>query len=389
MDWILPQGIEDILPDAAARLERARRRLLDLFARWGYELVLPPLVEFSDSLLTGAGTDLALQTFQVTDPVSGRQLGLRADITPQIARIDASRPKSNERLARYCYVDNVVTARSQAIGASRNPLQIGAELFGHAGIESDIEVVRLMAATLGDLGIVIGTMDLGHVGIFHALCADADLPRQVQMDLFELLQRKAKQEIEDLLTGHPVAARCRNRFLVLPDLHGDLNVLFEARRVLGDAGSGVTAAIDELHSIAKGLSHWLPDLPMYFDLCELRGYHYHTGLVFAAFVEGEGQAICGGGRYDGAGDVFGRGRPATGFSADLKKLVAHADAATLDAHREFVLVPASGNLELERAVSGLWAKGFGTIIDLPGSPRDNRCKRELVLRDGSWVLESA
>ncbi|MFZ5491507.1 MAG: ATP phosphoribosyltransferase regulatory subunit [Pseudomonadota bacterium] len=381
MRWLLPPGIEDLLPPQAQALEAARRRLLDLFAAWGYRLVMPPLVEYADALLTGTGADLAEQTFQVTDPLSGRLLAIRADITPQVARIDAR--DSDPAPARLCYLGSVLTAQEGAPGTCRNPMQVGAELYGHGGPESDVEVLRLLLETLRTAGHDKVHVDLGHVGIFRGLSEAVGLDTDAEYTLFDLLQRKARTDIADFVDARGLSATARDWFVQLPQCFGPIDRLPELRRRLHGLPAAVTTAIDELETIAGELLNFVPDLPLFVDLAELRGYHYHTGIVFAAYGAGYGQAMAWGGRYDGVGAVFGRARPATGFSADLKRLL-----GTPAAPPPPVLAPWSSDPELTALVRRLRADGLSVIHELPGSDPGPVGAR-LVHRDGAWQLQDA
>ncbi|MDD3650313.1 ATP phosphoribosyltransferase regulatory subunit [Immundisolibacter sp.] len=381
MRWLLPPGIEDLLPPQAQALESARRRLLDLFAAWGYRLVMPPLVEYADALLTGTGADLAEQTFQVTDPLSGRLLAIRADITPQVARIDAR--DGNPAPARLCYLGSVLTAQEGAPGTCRNPMQVGAELYGHGGPESDVEVLRLLLETLRATGHDKVHVDLGHVGIFRGLSEAAGLDSEAEHALFELLQRKARPDIAAFVTALGLPAAARDWFVQLPQCFGPIDRLPELRARLRDLPASVTAAIDALETIAHELLRFVPDLPLFVDLAELRGYHYHTGLVFAAYGAGFGQAMAWGGRYDGVGGVFGRARPATGFSADLKRLLGTPPAPPLP-----VLAPWSSDPELTALIERLRADGRAVIHELPGS-EPGPVGARIVRHDGAWRLQDA
>ncbi len=387
MKWFLPQGIEDVPEKRAALLEAARRRVVDLFVSRGYDFVVPPIVEYLDSLLTGAASDLRDYTLQVTDPLSGRQLGIRPDITPQIARIDATRSNRQPVPARYCYAGTVLTARPRAIDVSRTPFQVGAELFGHSGVESDVEVILLMQAMLSDLGVPVVTLSLSHVGVFHGLCVNAGLGPLQEMQLQETLQRKAHPDIGMLLSELELVPQQQAWFQALADLHGNRSVLRRAHELLTDAGDAVVRSLQELERITKHLEARLPGLSIYFDLGELRGYHYHTGVVFGAYVAGEGQAIAGGGRYDGIGDEFGDARAATGFSADLKKLVACSGADLAKPALGFVQLPWADDDSLRGAMERLRDQGYRLINDLPGTPADPRCDKRLVKRGKDWVLE--
>lgn len=384
--WLLPEGIEEVLPEGAWRLELLRRRLLDLFSAWGYELVLPPFIEYLDSLLVGTGNDLDLQTFKLTDQLSGRMMGVRADMTPQVARIDAHHLK-RVTPTRLCYLGTVLRTRPEGHGGTRSPLQVGAELYGHAGIESDAEVLRLMIATLRAAGLDGLYLDLGHVGIFRGLAHQAGLTPTQEAHLFDALQRKSRPDIVALLAGLTLEDAMRGMLLQLADLNGGEETLAEARTVLAGAGPEVQAALDNLAAIAGAVRRALPEVPLHFDLAELRGYHYHTGAVFAAYAPGSGQALAQGGRYDDIGRVFGRARPATGFSADLKTLLALSTATSPGVRGIFA--PCADDPALARQVDELRARGERVVCALPGQQGDAAamgCDRRLVLRDGHWQV---
>lgn len=388
--WLLPEGIDELLPDQARVLETLRRRLLDLYAGWGYELVITPFIEYLESLLTGTGKDLELQTFKLTDQISGRQLGVRADITPQAARIDAHHLRRDEP-TRLCYIGSVLRTKSDGFGASRSPLQIGAELYGHAGPESDVEILCLMMATLQAAGIKDIYLDLGHVGIYRGLARQAGLDEGTESALFEALQRKAQPEIAALVAGAGVDADMAEMLCALAELNGDGEVITQARQRLAKANAEVHAAIDYVEQVAALLHNCLPEVPLHFDLAELRAYHYQTGVVFAAFVPGMGQEIARGGRYDHIGEVFGRARPATGFSADLKNLLA-AGKVEVPAGPGKVFAPAGGDAALAAKINELRAAGRIVIRELPGQTGDAAamgCAERLVqAADGNWELAS-
>jgi ATP phosphoribosyltransferase regulatory subunit len=382
--WLLPEGIEEILPPRAEQLEATLRSLLDLFTSWGYELVMPPFIEYLESLLTGTGNDLDLQTFKLTDQLTGRLMGLRSDMTPQVARIDAHCLKRDVP-TRLCYMGTVLKTLPPGHGGNRAPMQVGAELFGHAGIESDAEVLRLMVRTLQAAGVGQLWLDLGHVGIFRALAQQANLDAESEAQLFDALQRKAKPEIAALLEAKALPTTMHDMLLSLADLNGDATVLDRAASLLAEADEAVHEALENLRQIAE-LVVDLPDTTVHFDLAELRGYHYHTGVVFAAYVPGRGQAIAQGGRYDDIGKVFGRSRPATGFSTDLKTVLSLVDAKTSELRAIFA--PASGESDLALAIEALRANGERVIQALPGQTggaAEMGCDRELVLKGGKWL----
>ena len=385
--WLLPEGIEDMLPPAARHLERLRRDLLDLYESWGYQLVIPPLVEFLESLLTGVGKDLDLQTFKLIDQLSGRLMGVRADMTPQVARIDAHYFSKQDIPTRFCYMGTVLHTRSPGVGNSRSPFQVGAELYGHGGYESDLEVLLLMLETLTVAGVTNVHLDLGHVGIFRNLARQTGLNPPQEEAIFEALQRKALPEIDELLTDYALPAELRELFLALAELNGGEEVLQTAENSLAAADEEVWQALEALHQTAAAIQHRLPELPIHFDLAELRGYRYHTGLVFAAYAPGHGQALAQGGRYDGIVRAFKRSRPATGFSAHLDTLLALA--APRPAPAKAIYAPEADDPALEALVNELRSQRERVIRALPGAdpgPKALGCNRMLVTQDDSWVV---
>jgi ATP phosphoribosyltransferase regulatory subunit len=320
MKWLLPEFVEDILPAEAMRIEKLRRRILDLFFENGYELVMPPLMEYTDSLLTGTGHDLELRTFKVVDQLSGRMMGLRADITPQVARIDAHL-LNREGVTRLCYCGSVLHTRPAGPAATREPIQIGAELYGDAGVEADREILQLLCRALELAAVRNARIDIGHVAVFRAIAAE--LPPELEAQLFEALQRKDAPALKELTKT--LNSKTREALLALPDLYGGPEVLEVAEKRLPKIAE-LTRALGTLRRLAKACS-----LPVSLDLAELRGYHYHTGVVFDAYCDGgagaASQPIARGGRYDEVGKAFGRARPATGFSIDLRSLAAAASQA--------------------------------------------------------------
>ena len=379
-NWLLPEYLEDILPAEAARIERLRRRVLDLFEVWGYELVMPPLLEYVESLLTGTGHDMDLRTFKLVDQLSGRMMGVRADITPQVARIDAHL-LNRAGVTRLAYSGSVLHTRPQTPAATREPLQIGAEIYGHSGVESDLEVQQLLCSALEACGVRGARMDVGHVAVFRALVARARIDGELEAELFETLQKKDMPTLRELLKGarglDPVS---REALLLLPQLYGGAEVLALAARKLPKLPQ-ITEALATLRKLSRASS-----IPMSFDLSELRGYHYHSGVVFDAYCDGVAGPVARGGRYDEVGKAFGRPRPATGFSIDLREL---AGAAAPSKPRERVLAPATRDAKLARKVAALRARGVIVIEELPGH-EDSRselgCTRRLAKKAGAWVL---
>jgi ATP phosphoribosyltransferase regulatory subunit len=309
--WILPEYIEDILPAEAMRMERLRRRVLDLFFRNKFELVMPPLLEYLDSLLTGTGRDLEIRTFKVVDQLSGRMMGLRADLTPQVARIDAHL-LNRKGVTRLCYCGSVLHTRPASPGATREPVQIGAELYGHDGVGADLEIQRLLCAALRLAGVRGARIDIGHVAVFRSIVRSGRVKPELEAELFEALQRKDVPGIKELTKR--LAAKTRSALTLLPELYGGPEVLRLAAKRLPKI-ENLSQALKTLRALAKACP-----IPASFDLAELRGYHYHSGVVFDAYCDGVTGPVARGGRYDEVGKAFGRARPATGFSIDLRAL---------------------------------------------------------------------
>jgi len=383
--WLLPEGMEELVPPESQRLERMRRSLLDLFSRWGYEIVTPPFIEYLESLLTGTGEDLELHTFKLIDQLTGRMMGVRADMTPQVARIDARRLR-REGPSRLCYAGTVLHTLPEGISGGRSPVQIGAELYGHSGWESDCEIVCLMLEALALAGVGPVHLDMGHVGIFRALARRAALAHEREIALHEALQRKAGTEVRELLDAWEVDAGCAGALTALVGLDGDPSMLEQAGRALAPGGEAVERALAELAALVRAVRARRPDVELHLDLAELRGYRYHTGFVFAAFVPGHGREVARGGRYDEIGSVFGRARAATGFSADLKTLIAlrSPDAADAATESDVVSAPWSDDTALHDAIRSLRAHGERVIQHLPGEAPG--AARRLDRRDGRWVV---
>ena len=385
--WLLPDGVDEILPPQANQLETLRRDILDLYSTWGYELVMTPLIEFLDSLLILPSNELQLQTFKIVDQLTGRGMGVRADITSQAARID-SHVLQRDVPTRLCYADNVLHTRPQTLLGSRSPLIIGAELFGHSGIDSDIEVITLMLHVLEKAGINNPQLALGHVGIYRALTRDAALTTDIEEKLFAALQRKSAAEIEQVLRESAADSTLTENIKCLSGLHGDESVLDRAAQELDCQSTEITDSLEQLKQIAMAIKDRFPEQPLYFDLGELRGYDYHTGAVFAAYVSGYGEAIANGGRYDDIGEVFGRARAATGFDADLKLL--HVLGDRNYSQEKHIYAPADGDSALADMIRKLRHEGQTVIQAFPGqqdSPADLGCDHMLVSSDGNWQVK--
>jgi ATP phosphoribosyltransferase regulatory subunit len=386
--WLLPDGIEEVLPNDAAHLECLRRQLLDVFNSWGYELVIPPLIDYLASLLTGTGHDLDLQTFKFIDQLNGEMLGVRADMTPQVARIDAHNLR-HEVPTRLCYVGSVLHTSSDVLEQSRSPIQIGAEIYGHQGRESDLEVIQLMLKMLATIGLDDIHLDLGHVGIYRALSKQAKLNSYQESELFNVLQRKANTELIALMDTYAIDASFKALFLNLPKLNGSKEILTKATEIFAEATDEIKQYLFDLQKLAEQLSVVFPSLAINFDLAELRGYHYHTGVVFAAFIPNIGREIARGGRYDNIGGVFGRARPATGFSADLKFLASLTKILSEKNTQEKIFAPCVNDPQLFELVENLRAKGLVVIQQLPnqsGGAKELSCSAILIKKNQNWQV---
>ena len=389
--WLLPDGVEEILPAEAHKLETLRRQLLDLYESWGYQLVITPLIEYLDSLLVGSSSDLDLDTFKITDQLSGRTMGIRADITPQAARIDAH-CLNRKGPVRLCYADNVLHTRPRGLMTSRVPIRIGAELYGHSGVECDIELVCIMHETLQAVELSDVHIVLGHVGIFRTLLGEANLDEDTERSLFEAVQRKAHDEIDEILNSSEIDQKLCQMLLQLTRLSGDETILKEAKKVFASAPASVATELDELVAIADGVKKRLPEIVLCFDLCELRGYEYHTGIVFAAYTPNYGRAVAKGGRYDHIGEVFGRARPASGFDSDLKVLAKLSNK--IFKCKAAIIVPNNNDANLLELVETLRRQGeivvtwFGDAKLSRQDCAEQNCDRHIVNKNGAWIVES-
>ena len=386
--WILPAGIEEVLPPDAYELELLYRKIIDQFDSWGYELVMPPLIEYLESLLTGTGEDLDLKTFKITDQLSGRMMGIRADMTPQVARIDSNILK-RETPARLCYLGTILHTRPRSQGGTRAPMQVGAELFGDSSVQSDAEILSLMLKTLQIAGARNVHVDIGHVGIYRSLIKKLNISAKQEFAIFSALQKKATTELKDMFSDWSVSTELSDAILALVELHGDREVLGEAREVFRGVDQDIVRYVNELEQIAEITVNQVRDGSLLFDLADLRGYKYHNGMVFTAYMHGQGQGIAFGGRYDGIGKEFGRPRPATGFSADVKLLF---DLVTRPGKkRSTIFAPGSALPGLQEAVNDLRERGDRVICQLPGQTGDARamgCDRELYLDGGRWKVRN-
>ncbi len=387
-NWLLPEYIHDMLPEEAQRVESMRSMAIELLRRNGYQLVSPPLLEYAESLLidgedekhlTGQPNDRDLRTFKLVDQLSGRTLALRADITPQVARIDAHL-LNRKGVARLCYAGSVLHTIPAGLNRTRELLQIGAELYGHAGIESDLEIQQLMLQTLALFGVQDVHLDLGHVGVFSALVSHAKIDARLERDLFAALLSKDTTTLRNLTSCFDEQSRVAINSL--PALYGDCSeVLGRAREVLPSLPE-IASALDDLQIVAGKLK--LANIGI--DLADLRGYHYHSGMVFAAYHAGSHDAIALGGRYDGLGRSFGRARAATGFSMDLRQIYRLLPAKTTE---PAIMAPYSDDTALSDAILRLRASGEAVVVSLPGNeddPEELQCNRKLVLLEGVWQI---
>jgi ATP phosphoribosyltransferase regulatory subunit len=383
--WQLPDQIADVLPSEARHIEELRRLFLDSARSYGYELVMPPLLEHLESLLTGTGEALELQTFKLVDQLSGRTLGLRADTTPQVARIDAHL-LNRQGVARLCYCGPVLHTRAERPHATREPLQFGAEIYGHAGPEADLEAQALAIDGLRAAGVKDLSVDMADVRIVSSLLLGARLSPGVLARIHAALAAKDSVELSALLRAQdsisPVAAKA---LLVLPELYGDASVLAEARRVLADV-PGVQAALEGMAWLATHVAALGSDIRVSFDLADLRGYAYYSGTRFAIY--GHGAELVRGGRYDEVGAVFGRNRPAAGFSLDLKELVSVLAPRPL---RAAIRAPWGEEASLLQSIARLRAGGETVACVLPGHEHEVNefdCDRELAQVAGQWVVQA-
>ena len=389
--WLLPDGVQEILPPDALAVEVLRHEILQIFNRWGYDLVMPAMIEYRDSLLTGTAHSLDTRTFALVDQLSGKQMGVRSDMTPQVTRIDAhllADDARHHRVSRLCYCGHLLHAVGDAMTSSRTPLQIGAEIYGSDSISADVEVVSLMVATLHAVGLHNISIDIGHVGIFRNLVKNTPLDPEQENCLFDMLQRKSIPDLQAYLGDLPIEDRLCEQLCQLALLNGDISVIDKARKLYDDVCDELKAVLDEMYKVVQSLQQKYPDTPINCDLSELRGYSYHTGLVFTAFLPGQGSEIARGGRYDDVGEVFGNARPATGFSADLLNLYQLCGAS--EAPLSGILVPDEDDAALAELIQQLRAGGERVVVDLTrgkSSAADQQCDRQAVRLEGVWSIK--
>lgn len=381
--WLLPEYIEDILPVEAQLVEQLRRKLLDMFRANGYHFVIPPLLEYLESLNAGIGNDLDLQTFKVVDQLSGRLMGIRSDITPQVARIDAQR-LNQQGVTRLCYASSVLRTLPDGAAQTRQPLQVGAELFGHTGLESDMEIQRLMVQALRQAGVQAAMVDLSHVAIFRALITRAGMAAEVEGDLLQALQAKDVSALKEIVAG--ANKTTAEALIALTGLNGGLEVLQQARQCLPPYAE-IEHALQDLQRAYEHLSEL--GVAVSFDLAELRGYHYHSGMVFTAYAAGHVGALAQGGRYDQVGQIFGRARPATGFSLDMRALL---NLLPMPGLAPAILAPyEEKNAALQEKIDALREAGEIVVVDLPGHEQHRaelNYDRVLVNKGLAWEVIS-
>jgi len=382
-NWLLPEYIADVLPSEARKIEELRRLMLDNFRLYGYELVMPPLMEYVESLMTGAGADTDLRTFKLVDQISGRLLGLRADMTTQVARIDAHL-LNRATVTRLCYAGSVLHTRPSGLHATREPFQIGAEIYGHAGLEADAEIQELALASLSLAGFSEVRLDLTHVGVLHAILEQDPAAKKDYDAIVALLRGKDVPGLQQQCAKYSDATRAA--LLALPNLYGDVEVLKRAREVL-PALPGITHALAELAALAASA---IGRAEVAIDLADLRGYQYESGAMFALYVPGLPNAVARGGRYDHVGEAFGRARPATGFSLDLRELARLLPTAE---RKHSIRAPWGNAPELKEKIAELRKSGEVVIQSLPGHNDEQdefECDRALVLDESgsNWILKN-
>lgn len=379
-NWLLPEYIEDVLPAEAARIESLRRTLLDLFKVHGYQYVIPPMLEYMESLITGVGHDLDLATFKVVDQLTGRLMGVRADMTPQAARIDAHL-LNQQGVTRLCYAGSVLRTKPDGLALTREPLQLGAELYGHPGVESDIEIQLLLIKALQAIGIQQVHIDFSHVNVFGSLIQASKIDAQLEQELYAALQSKDQSAVAKL--AKDLDKTTRDALIQLTELNGDSAILAKAAKVL-PATPAIQTALASLTKVSTALSAL--DVTVSFDFSELRGYHYHSGIVFAAYAQGYKGPLALGGRYDEVGKAFGRARPATGFSLDLRGVVtALAPATPLAA----IYAPAVDDAKLTEKIATLRAAGHVVVQALAGEEAyrdESSYDKKLERSESGWNL---
>ncbi len=389
--WLLPEGITEALPQDAQALESLRRKLLDLYACWGYQLVMPPLVEFIESLSAGTGGELDLQTFKLTDQESGRLMGIRADITPQVARIDAHQMRVDHP-NRLCYAGAVLRTRgNHANAGSRSPIQIGAELFGHSGLDSDLEVISLAIETVQHCRVGNIVLDLGHVGVFSRVCQQLEFSAQDEYVFSDMLSRKSMPEIEQWIDKKSFNSADAAILRQLPELNGSIDILADAKGLFSTMSSEIQETLTYLQKLCTQLQTHFPHLVIHLDLAELRGYSYHTGVVFQLYSQGIKREVIRGGRYDGIGKMFGNARPATGFSTNLRLLSRLSCDEEQISDTETIAAPTEYDSALMKLINNLRSEGHRVIRQLENGEHKGasqiQCNKQIVKQDSVWIVK--
>ncbi len=390
--WLLPDGAQETLPPDAYAVEQLRHRLLTLYQCWGYDMVMPAMIEYLDSLLTGTAHSLDTRTFTLVDQLSGKQMGVRSDMTPQVARIDAhllADQEQQHRIARLCYCGHLLHATGHGLASSRTPLQIGAEIFGSNEVEADLEVVSLMIETCHAIGLDDVSVDIGHVGIFRSLARQAGLDETEENDLFGMLQRKSVPDLKQYLARLSIDQKLVQQLLSLALMNGDLSVIEQARAAFAEAPAELIESLQQVETVFTAIRDKYPDTHVHCDLSELRGYSYHTGLVFAAFLPGQGTEIARGGRYNDIGAAFGNPRPATGFSADL--LTLYHLAVKSNQETAAILAPINKDRELDKLIKELRLHGERVVLDLSDGKVPaavQHCDRMIISTGDGWTVQT-
>ena len=385
--WTLPEGIDDILPAEASRIELCRSHALALMKNWGYQLVYPPILEYLDSLLRGMDPELNLNTMKMVDQSSGRTVGVPADITPQIARIESF--MNDRQISRICYAGPVLKANTSRHPGSRNPIQLGAELFGYRGPESDIEVISLLHDLLTKLEIDNPVIELSDMGLFRHLCRYASVNGPLENEILDALLRRDASDLQSILSSSSVNSSLRSKFEVLLELNGSLDVLDEAGETFKELPE-LSEGILTLKYVAEALLEINPKMDIRIDLSELRGYKYHSSISFMAHVEGLGRPLCWGGRYEYLSPRTGTFRPGTGFSTDLKSLSRISKLRGDHLHQNIVQAPPIRSDKLQQFINKLREDGYIVIQQLPGENFEPPAQSVIVQKeDGGWTLRNA
>lgn len=383
--WTLPEGIDDVLPAEASQLELCRTYALALMKNWGYQLVYPPIIEYLDSLLRGVDPELNLNTMKMVDQSSGRTVGVPADITPQIARIESF--MNDRQISRICYAGPVLKANTSRYPGSRNPIQLGAELFGYEGPESDIEVISLLHDLLTKLKINNPVIELSDMGLFRQLCRYASVKGPLENEILDALLRRDASDLQSILSSSSVNSSLRSKFEVLLELNGTLDVLDEAREIFKELPE-LSEGILSLKYVAEALLAANPKMDIRIDLSELRGYKYHSSISFMAHIEGLGRPLCWGGRYEYLSPRTGTFRPGTGFSTDLKSLSRISKLKGGHLHQNIVQAPLIRSDKLRQFINKLREDGYIVIQRLPGESFESPAQSVIVEReDGGWTLK--